>query len=97
MRLGQDGGGTAGGGLGLGDRLVDEPRRVGQAADELALVGQVHRPELGMGLQEEPVGRSGPVRSMAGQDRVVLRRGDADAEDQQVGLKDEFAAACRRR
>ena len=57
MCLGQNSGGAPGGGLGLRNGLVDEPGRMRQAAQELALVGQIHRAKLGVGLQEEAIGR----------------------------------------
>jgi hypothetical protein len=58
------------------DGLVDEARRVRQASQVLALVGQIHRAQLGMRLKEESVGRERGAQQ-AREDRVVGARGDA--------------------
>ena len=46
----------AGDRVGLGDRLGDELRRVGRAAEEQPLAGEIDRPQLHVGFEEEPVG-----------------------------------------
>jgi hypothetical protein len=44
----ENGRGSAGHRFGVRDGLVDEARRVGQASQVFALVGQIHRAQLGM-------------------------------------------------
>jgi len=53
----ENGRGSAGHRLSVRDGLVDEARRVRQASQVLAFVGQIHRAQLGMRLKEEAVGR----------------------------------------
>ena len=42
--------------VGLANRLAEELRRVGRAAEEQALAGEVDRPQLHVGFEEEAVG-----------------------------------------
>ena len=54
--LGQQGHGPRGGGLGLGDGLLDGFGIVGQAGQENAFRGEVHRPQLGVRFDQKAFG-----------------------------------------
>jgi len=67
VRARQNGGGTGGRSLRLGDGFVDEPRRVSDSAQVLPLVRQVDGAQFRMRLQEETIGgEGGPEQSGQG-------------------------------
>ena len=79
---------------GLGDRLADELRRVGRSAEEQALAGEVHRAELHVRFEEEPVGVQRHAQQF-GQLAAIGPRHRRGGQHDQVRLQHQVAAQRR--
>ena len=66
---------------------------MGQASQVLAFVGQIHRAQLGMCLEEESVGRQCGAHQ-AREHRIISARRDASRQHQPVRLEVEFQASA---
>ena len=85
---GEDDGRPGRGSLGLGHRLLQRFRIVAEPRQEDPLGGEIHRPELHVGLQEEAVGIQGALEE-PGQGAGLLPGHHAVGQDQEPGPEDQ--------
>ena len=92
--LGQDGGGPAGGGVGLADGLFDALGVVGRAAEEDALAAEVHGAQLDVRLEVEAVAGERHLEQLA-ELAAALGRYGGGGQHQQVERQLDVAPQVR--